>query len=721
MGRRKHPFRRDSRRPSEGHPARDAAPRGLRWWIPPAAILLVGVLIYGGTLHHSFHFDDKSIRNDAAEGYFDAPGRLIAAEPNRFLAYWTFALNFRLHRLDPPGYHLVNIAIHLLNGWLVFLWLRASMGIPGVTPRIPPGRRDTTALLGALLFTAHPVQTQAVTYIVQRLASLATLWYLAACLLYLRARLRRSPWWGYLPTAVFFILGLFTKEIIYTLPVMLAVIEFGLLRDGRSRPRGLLPVLAGGGGLLVLFILCKFDLSVILRPRLTPSGEWVTPGSYFLTQLTNVPRYLRLLVWPLRQNVDYDIRLVHHWGHPRVLVGAVGLLAGLLLIRRLWPRYRLVGFGLLWMGVTIAIESSVIPLKDVFFEHRLYLPMVGFVLAAVTGGYVLLGGRRWAVYRTVGLLLAGAAAVLALRRNAVWKDDFTLWTDTIRKSPNKARPYYNLGNAYLKRKEYGQAIAQYDRTLELYPDLPMALINRGVAYQRSGDDARALQDFRRVVQIAPMHVNGRSQLGNFYLRRGRLDEALAQFDAILRMDPRNTNALLDRASVFIEQRRFEEALRDLDLAVRLGRREAFVYNNRGYVLFRLGRFVEALRDLRTAVRSDPGLTNARMNIGRIYRAQGRTREAVEVFDRILAEHPRDYKALSERGVTYAGRRQWNAALADFERALRIRPDAGELYYNRGITLGRMGRVREAQADFERARRLGFPVPRPPASRERKGP
>src|SRR3989339_630830 len=207
-------------------------------WAAPLFIALAVLLPYSNTFNASFHFDDESAIIANAVTQKGSPAQIVRAYPHRFIGYWTFALNYRLHGLSVTGYHIVNIIIHLLASLLVFALvtmlmktpsLRRNAGRPSETPLQAPGT-GWVPLFAALIFAVHPVQTQAVTYIVQRLASLTALWYLLAMTAYVRGRLaatddKKHAWpWMILSFAAG-LLSMFTKENAATLPVALVMIE----------------------------------------------------------------------------------------------------------------------------------------------------------------------------------------------------------------------------------------------------------------------------------------------------------------------------------------------------------------------------------------------------------------------------------------------------------------------------------------------------------------
>lgn len=523
----------------------------------PAALLLLGAIAYSSSLRGPFVFDDlDSISGNPVirdlGNYFGGTRGLVQV-PNRWFGYLTFALNHAAGGLDPFGYHLVNVGLHLANALLVYALVRATLRTPRLAGSAVASSR-AVAFVAAALFIAHPIQTQAVTYVVQRLTSLATTLYLVAVVQYVRWRLaeagspHRATYASALVTAV---LAMNTKEIAFTLPFVICVYEvlfFGPV--GRRRLVSLSPFLAtaaiipavllargsGGGSILA-------DVS-----RATHVEAAFSRLDYLATQLPVLVKYLRLLVFPVGQNLDYDHPLHTSFLDPRVLGSAVILLAlvaaaAILLVHsaagRGDPGERLVAFGIAWFFVTISVESSVIPITDLVNEHRVYLPSAGMALAvAVAAGLAVLrpGGAR----RVRALVAAGTAAAIVLavatfRRNEVWSDDVTLWRDAAEKSPLKARPRLNYGKALFDRGDVDGAIEQYLAGVALDPRHAKLRNNLGVALHRKGRVDDAIVQFRAAIAIEPRYAEAHGNLGVAYGKKGWVREAGEEISLGLRL------------------------------------------------------------------------------------------------------------------------------------------------------------------------------------------
>jgi hypothetical protein len=535
-------------------PASPVAPRW-RTWVGLAAVALIGIVAYADALNGAFVFDDVAkIRDNVV--IRDLPGlvsaRGLALYPQRWVAFFTFALNHRLGGPSPVGFHAVNVAIHLANAALVFALVALAFRAPRLSSSSLAPHRDAVALVAAALFVAHPLQTQAVTYVVQRMTSLAATFYLAAVVLYVAWRLpapgrtRAAAALQYAGLLAASLLAMKTKEIAFTLPFAIVLAELSFFRTTRADLLPLVPIVltaaivpadalrvahgGGGGGLAALGDAARVQTAI---SRL----------DYLATQLTVIVTYLFLLLVPLGQNVDHDYPVQHAFLAPEVLSAAAVLVAlaalgGWLFARTrtraarpLDPAARLAAFGIAWWFLALSVESSVIPIVDVINEHRVYLPSVGLLAAGAVALAVaaarLSATPAAAARRTVaaGAALAVVLAAATFARNRVWSSDVALWADAARKSPDKARPYLNLGTAL---REAGRA------------DAAAAALRRGV-------------------QLDPESTYGRSQLGAVLLALGRRPEAEAELRAVLARAPDDPEALFNLATLFWEQGRRGEA------------------------------------------------------------------------------------------------------------------------------------------------------------------
>ncbi len=534
-------------------------------------IILVtsGLIIYSNTLSVPFAFDDiqnivdnRLIRNlrlflDPSIPFTNRPVGLL-----------TFALNYWLHDLALPGYHIVNIAIHILNSLLVYALVISLLKTPYFALKRSEDNEQSvhaTACSIAVLFLCHPVQTGAVTYIVQRFTLLATFFYLVTLVTYLSARCRlitSGRWQSAKYIGLYFIsllsalLAMKSKEIAFTLPVMVAVIELMFFETRlKTRIGLLLPFLATMAVIPISMLLATSSSGNLLQlvASETNPTESISRIDYLLNQPRVVMTYIRLLLLPINQNVDYDYPVYRSLLQLPVLLSlsfhllSIALAVVLLQYSRNGRQIlRLISFGIIWFYITLSIESSLIPLDDIIFEHRMYLPSIGFILIPIVCIREIktrfFNNQPAVITMTLFVVTALILAGTAYRRNGVWQSGESIWQDAVSKSPMKSRPHYNLGFYLGRRGELDLAINEFKTAIALDPYNGKARNNLGTMYSRKGDVQSAIQEFRAAVQIEPNNATAHFNLGYSLALSGNTLEAIKALQNGLAIEPNNSVA-----------------------------------------------------------------------------------------------------------------------------------------------------------------------------------
>ena len=544
-------------------------------------ICLVGVIVYSNSFDCSFHFDDTFFieQNIAIRSLSNAKAwwGFYSSRPIVFLS---FALNYHFHGLDVWGYHLVNLAIHIFNAVLVWWLVMLTLATPVMRAQPISRHKGAMALFTALLFVSHPLATQSVTYISQRMASLATLFYLLSLALYVKGRLRE----GNKDTRVLFlyagsilcaVLGMLTKEIVFTLPFALILYEYSFIRTDTwkidIKDRGIqIPIIILG--IFVVFISLTFSLKIFSPKSPFLAYDYpITAWQYLLTQFSVILTYIRLFILPVNQNLDYDYPISHSLLELHTLFGLLSLTGILVLGILLFRRYRLIAFGIFWFFLTISVESSIIPIAhDVIFEHRTYLPGFGFFLVLMGTVFYFLWDRYRQVSVAALVLLVLTNTVLTYERNKVWKSESTLWADCLKKSPNKPRSLYNYGRELATAGHASEALTYYDKAIKANPHLLEAYYNRGIAYGRLGNHNQAIGDFGRAIEINPKYAEAYNSRGIAHNNLGNYALAIGDFDRAIEIKPTFAEAYYNRGIAYNNLGDQNKAIENFEIASKLG-------------------------------------------------------------------------------------------------------------------------------------------------------
>ena len=512
----------------------------------PLFIVAAGFLAYGNSLWGPFVFDDRLHLVD--EPTLHQPwliGRLLM-NSFRPVSDFTLAVNYALGGPNAFGYHLVNVAIHLTAACVLFGVLRRTFLSYRLKERYGKGASSLAGAV-ALLWVVHPLNTQAVTYVIQRAESLMSLFYLST--LYCVIRAATGPKNTFWRTGAILCcgLGLGTKTVMVTAPLMVFLYDRLFLAGSWKeslRQRGALYL-----GLLFSYMVLLWTWVPFSRTNEISVGfqvPGITPLSYLLTQFTVIPHYLKLSFWPQPLVFDYNWPVLREAGAALLPGLVVGSLVGstLFALRRGWPA----GFLGAWFFGILIPTSSFFPLADCAFEHRMYLPLTAVGVGVVVAGYEVLkrvfgswGMPARAV--AVGMLLLGTGVFsgMTIRRHLDYKSEVILWQDTIRKRPENWRAHHNLGRALEREKRLEEAVPSYRQATRIKPDFVQAYNSLGAVLAQQGKKEEAIESYRRALGIDPNVASVHNNLGAVLGQMGRVEEASKEFEEAIRIEPDNAN------------------------------------------------------------------------------------------------------------------------------------------------------------------------------------
>jgi len=506
-------------------------------------LVLAGFVLFGQSLNDPFHFDDVLIINDSNVANAANWQHFLNPLQLRQFTFFTFYLNHRVAGNNPGGYHLVNVAIHIANVVLFFALLRSFL--------------DTQfAFIAAFIFLAHPIQTEPVMYVYQRSVLLACFFSLLALV-----SLQRNRMWI---AVLMFFFAFESKESSVAVPLLVAIMYLihsrGAAKEcspGRE-PGATLFRRSAAGLLLLVLALSATAIGILIYQQESTVGigaaQKVSPIAYMLTETRVVYTYLRLLVFPFPQSLEYDFASLNG-PTSKVVVQILGVLLmiamGFWLARR--EHWRVTGLAILAFFVLLAPTSSIIPSTDFAFEHRLYLPMLAF---SVFAGSIIVRLKRPVLVAALLLLIL---SITTIHRGTVWASDAALWEDTVRHVPGKARAWFNLGGAYIQSNPDRARVA-YNRAIELKPDFAQAYYNLGVIDQFKGNYRQAAAYYDQTVNLDPGYWPAWNNLGNTLMSLGDKEYALKAFEKTLHLNPDHWPSQYNIAIVHFDAGRFAEAI-----------------------------------------------------------------------------------------------------------------------------------------------------------------
>lgn len=616
--------------------------RSRPWYERLAPFLLIGGILvaYHATWDVPFLFDDSSIL-DTAELH-ELSWRTVRGT-SRPLVQLSFALNWAVARNHVVGYHVVNLVVHALAALTLYGIVARTVGTPGF------------ALATALAWALHPLQTESVTYVVQRAESLMGLCYLATLYAVIRGArsTRATPW--YAAAVVACALGMLCKPVMVTAPIVVLLYDRVFLAGSGARAwreRRALYI-----GLFATWAILALLLAGHAHEPAATFGfaiQDLTFGEFVRSQPGVILRYLWLVAWPYGLVLDYG------WppasGFAGVVVPTVVLIGGIAASLYALRTRRKLRFLVVAFVITLAPTSSIVPIRDLAFEHRMYLPLAPLVTLLVAGGWALVryahlppaAGRRAAAVAAAAVV--AALMLLTVVRNHDYRSPLAMWMDVVAKRPGNARAHANLAHAWLEDNHLAEGIA-------------------------AGEEA---------VRLDPNQTDAHIHLSHAYTILGQYRGAEAHAAEASRLTPTSSEAQNNWGAALGHQNRFAEAEPHYREALHLRPAYPEAKNNLGIALMQLGRLDEAAALYREAVRDRPDYAEPYSNLGNLLLRQNKPAEALEQYRRAVGLKPESGEVHLNLALALVALGRRSEALAEAADALRLRPELASLVRQAGL-------------------------------------
>lgn len=639
--------------------------------LPGLLLAAMTFIAYANSLPNGFHFDDYHaiVQNPAIRdlshipSYFTDPSTWTMSTRRdwRPVVQISYAINYFISGLNPAGFRLFNLLFH--TGTALFILLIFSKIFRLSSADRSPSSKSINwlALFPAGLFAVHTVNTEAVNYIWVRSSLLASFFYLLAFYCFLRGPFsgQKKPLglWHAAGVASFS-LGLASKAIAITLPLTLIFYEllflnpewrnpFRLYRQEPWRLKKYIP--------MALVCFAYIVLRIVLLPRsmtILVTAREVTPSTYLLTQFRAWVYYLRLFLWPDPLIVDYP---GFGWSRSlwdyRVLL-SIGLIA--LILSFAWRCRKsepIMAFFTFWFFIALLPEASIIPLSDPVNGYRPYLANAGLSIVAAMGilkatewsGRKINWARGGILYTLVAGIILSLLTVATVKRNRVWRNEFTLWSDVLKKDPTNARAYMSLGLYSLKGGNYQEAQELLEKAVQLSPNNAFAYILRGYFNALFERNTRASEDFTQAIKLEPRLPYGFYYRGELYRKMGEYEKALADYHSAIRLRPLYTEAHFGMATVFRIKGESGKAIEACEKLLAIDPYDPRGYSCLGSLLMEQNRTSEALKSYEIGVKRAPQDSELWYQLGLVYEKLGMYLEAAEAFGKA--------SALTGRGLT----------------------------------------------------------------------
>ena len=622
------------------------------------------------------------------------------------LTWFSHMLDCELYGLRPGPHHLTNLIIHIANSLLVFLVFR---GMTGAVWR---------SAFVAAVFALHPVNVDSVAWVAERKNVLSTLFWFLTLWGY-ASYVRRGGAERYLVTLLLFVLGLLAKPMLVTLPFVMLVLDYwpfgrlgfggesGKVKAGERTAQifGLVwekvPFFVLSGVSVYLSSLSVRQLGITISTELVPMKLRIGQG------LVSYVSYIGMLILPRRLAVFYpypDGVAVWRSGGAFLLLACVTFLLVWVLRRR-----RYFGFGWLWyLGTLLPVIGLVqAGLWPAVADRWLYVPGIG-VFIVVSWGIGEYAGRIR--LRQIAAGAAAGACICALMvctwiQLGYWRSGFTLFTHTLEVTKDNYIAHLNLGNEYLRDKDYNEAIAHYTRGIELCRDYVEAHYNLGIALGLERRYEEAIEAYRRVLRLKERHGRTFFYLATALAKTGRVDEAISYYEKQLEIEPEDMEVLNNFGLALVKKGRYEEAIGHYNKALELEPESAGVLTNLGSALGKAGRVEEEIACYRRALGLKSDFTAAHYNLAKALAGEGRSEEAIAEYGEALRLRPGDVEAHYGLGLVLDGQGRYDEAAEHYKKAIELNPNFAQAYYSLGLIFANRGQTDEAIEQFRKVLRI----------------
>jgi len=608
-------------------------------WLAVLVLILAGGLAYANALAGQFIFDDRQILEKANLHHL-WPLTDVIAGSNRPVFDLSLAFNYAWSGTDPFGYHLFNVCVHVLSAILLFFLVRKTLVSPVVAPKLQEGA-TAIAWAIALLWELHPIQTGAVTYIVQRAESLMGLFFLAAFLCTaIGYSAKKRIFWDTASIA-FAVLSVATKEVGVMVPPLMVLYErafhFGSFKELWQKRKGYYFFL------FLIWLVPVYLLSTTETHNLSAGFAMPALGSfeYARSQPGVVLHYLRLLFWPVGLCLDYQWPVANT---PEEVLPPLFVIFMLLVSSLyLWKKKPALGFLGAWFFGILSITSSFFPIQDLAFEHRMYLPSIAVIAAVVLAVSFFFKNS----YKAVGIILLVAAVMgwLTHERNKVYRDPLTMWQDIVVKRPMNVRAKSDLGLQLALKGEFEAAEEYLQQAVAAVPHFDKALNNLGLLYYQKGEHQRSVIYFEAAIKSNPEYADAYGNLGLTLITMGRQKEGTEYFRKAVALDPENADNFNNLGVSAMEAGDMAAAEENFRKAIRLRPHFDRPYNNLALVLMRQEKYQDAEEYLLAVLRLNPNYGRAWNTYGVVLQMTGRMKQAKACFERAVHFEPNYREAL----------------------------------------------------------------------------
>jgi len=648
------------------------------------------LLLYVNTTHGKFVYDDFKIIVENCfikewryfpkiftKDYFTISGEMSY----RPIVTITYFIDYALWRSKPFGFHLTNVILHTLNTVLFYLFLNAVL------------QNKKIVLLSALFFVTHLALLETINCIGYREDLLSATFLLVSLIyfvksdtiLYKKSDKRRFTLY-YAISLIAYLCALFSKEMAITFPVLLLL--FVVFSDQKIWPdvvKRFKGIYTGYIAVSLFYVIIRFVIftNPALKATYQPGGFWVNT----FTMIKILASYIQLSFFPFNLNADYVVPLVKTPLEGSFILSITFLISIFILFAILIKSRNMFSCWMAWFFIMILPVMNILPIGNIMAERYLYIPVMGFCVAKGILIYRItdrtLSPRAIPLRRIVQLtlvtLMIGGYGFSIIRKNGNWRDEFTLWTKTIRRAPDSHRAHSNLGNVYMESGFTERAQMEYQTALAINPKSAHAHSNLGTVYSKQGNIDKAFIEYKEAIRLDSDYAQPHNNLGNIYFNQGHIDKARAEYEEALRIKPNYAHAHNGLGSVY-------DAIGDIDMAFREFKKSLYydnryihAINNLGVNHAKRGLLNESIVEFKKAIKLDTNQAQSHYNLGLAYEKSGKTTDAIHEYNTVIHLDPNNFNVRYALGTLYHGLGLIDKAVDEFQKIIMLYPGNINVY------------------------------------------
>ncbi|RMF94625.1 MAG: tetratricopeptide repeat protein [Candidatus Schekmanbacteria bacterium] len=607
------------------------------YFFPYLLIFFLSIISYSNTFSSPFHYDDNYVivKNPDIRS-IGAFLKSLPEKEQRPVLMFTFLLNYLLGGLDVKGYHIFNFILHYLNSLLLFFIIEESLN----SLDDEKSERDENlpiSLFASLIFAVHPLATESVTYISSRSSLLSAFFIFLGLLFFIKSfKGERYDKTLSLFSLLAFILAVGSKEISVIFPLLILFYDFYFLTNRKFRVEKLKYIYAPCFFIVFLLISIKYRFIFTLSsPDKTQRPLYV----HLLTELTILPKFAAKIFFPLNLNIAHFVDEIDSVISIRLACALLFWTGIAVLMKKCFRNYRFFSFALCWFILTL-FPFLLFPLSDFISERWLYLSLISlsFLVAEILK-YFFQRDFLQRLLKIFFIIIIILFSIMTFNRNLLYRDAISLWSDAVKKAPQNARAYGNLGYSYQAAGYPYKAIKYLMQSLSLDPYYPATYYNLATIYQSLGDFAKAVEFYEKDISLNPRDFEAYLNLGIIFQNLRNYDRAIEYFTSAVKISPKDEKAHSNLAMAYMGKGKIEKAIREYAFALSINPNSAEIHNNLAIAYVYQGAFDKAEKHFKKAISLNPKFDRALFNLAALYEKMNKSKEAARYYNKAIELNP----------------------------------------------------------------------------------